>query len=700
MANCPNHLDLHFDSEDVLRSPNFHLGGLPSPRAGEVPPALSPLDAFALHSRALARKLETDNQNGKRLSRLPPLEIANELAKRPGFFRSMSGDSTHSAEEPSGVVDDAASGLTAKVAKQRFRPVSHYPCLSTASIRSRQSSAADGGEAERQREPSEPRDYFGMLRAFSPEPIDFNLENVECPTPTVASLTSSVESVRSSQLGQRRPTADSTASRGYGWSGRAPPRSPGRPRSPRGSNSVRSCRVDSDDADGSSASGSYDLVQPRKPSGSSGFSTARSPRSPFSPTLARSPSMSSEYSVDGSHFKRPSFNFSRPISRSSRPSFDTNPLFELPLRRGSAASDNLGSARDGPNPAALHAESTVTTPASLNTEEYFVTDPQTHPAPSYIYSKYSLPRGRIMQKGTIGPRESWAQHRFTWEESPEHTVATPVAPVDVATTTRRRSRSADHRDSLKQRSVREPHASSTSVTSDRTIKAGTGKTKTSSLHLSPEDHLEKGIESHNSGSLTKSTYHLRVAARAGLPTAMLLYALACRHGWGMRPNQAEGVQWLRKAVDCSGVEVADDEDLANRSPNPADTTDRKTRKAQFALAIYELGVSYMNGWGIEQDKALALRCFEIAGNWGDCDALAEAGFCYTQGVGCKKDLVKAAKFYRLAEAKGMSMAGNSWIYKDKYMEKDDSRSTRPAPDVIEKKPRDKTRTRTMFGRKK
>ncbi|KAK5012537.1 hypothetical protein LTR39_004101 [Cryomyces antarcticus] len=181
---------------------------------------------------------------------------------------------------------------------------------------------------------------------------------------------------------------------------------------------------------------------------------------------------------------------------------------------------------------------------------------------------------------------------------------------------------------------------------------------------------------------------------------MLLYALACRHGWGMRPNQAEGVQWLRKAVDCSGMEVADDEDLANRSPNPADTTDRKTRKAQFALAIYELGVSYMNGWGIEQDKALALRCFEIAGNWGDCDALAEAGFCYTQGVGCKKDLVKAAKFYRLAEARGMSMAGNSWIYKDKYMEKDDSRSTRPAPDVTEKKPRDKTRTRTMFGRKK
>ena len=46
--------------------------------------------------------------------------------------------------------------------------------------------------------------------------------------------------------------------------------------------------------------------------------------------------------------------------------------------------------------------------------------------------------------------------------------------------------------------------------------------------------------------------------------------------------------------------------------------------------------------------------------WGDVDALAEAGFCYAKGVGCKKDLKKSAKFYRIAESKGMSMVGNSW----------------------------------------
>lgn len=53
--------------------------------------------------------------------------------------------------------------------------------------------------------------------------------------------------------------------------------------------------------------------------------------------------------------------------------------------------------------------------------------------------------------------------------------------------------------------------------------------------------------------------------------------------------------------------------------------------ALFALGAYELGVSYMNGWGVEKDKPLALRCFEVAGSWGDADALAEAGFCYAEG---------------------------------------------------------------------
>lgn len=177
--------------------------------------------------------------------------------------------------------------------------------------------------------------------------------------------------------------------------------------------------------------------------------------------------------------------------------------------------------------------------------------------------------------------------------------------------------------------------------------------------MTAEEHLTKGIECHENGSVKESTYHLRHAAKMHHPTGMLLYALACRHGWGMRANQTEGVEWLRKAAEGASIEIADDEGQAKEGKT-VNKVENRTRKAQFALSIYELGVSHMNGWGIEQDKALGLRCFEIAGSWGDVDAMTEAGYCYAQGVGCKKDLKKAAKFYRDAEAKGISMVGNSW----------------------------------------
>jgi TPR repeat protein len=55
-----------------------------------------------------------------------------------------------------------------------------------------------------------------------------------------------------------------------------------------------------------------------------------------------------------------------------------------------------------------------------------------------------------------------------------------------------------------------------------------------------------------------------------------------------------------------------------------------------------------------------VRCFEIAGAWGDADALAAAAHCYMEGIGVKKDLKKSARLFRQAEAKGVSVAGNSW----------------------------------------
>jgi TPR repeat protein len=329
-----------------------------------------------------------------------------------------------------------------------------------------------------------------------------------------------------------------------------------------------------------------------------------------------------------------------------------------------------------------YANETVHTPISMVSEDFRRSgDFSNGPAPSYTYTTFDLPRGRKIDRKSIGI-DDFFKKEITWNQSNgQQRPPSPESPP---------------RSFEKTRSPQAPSLTS----SNSTIRAATAG---GNAEVTPQEHCDMGIELHEKGELLKSTYHLRLAARGGLPEAMLWYGLACRHGWGMRENKAEALQWLRKAVDSGHLEIADDE----QAPL-TDALKKKQHRAQYAVAIYELGKCYMNGWGASQDKSLALRCYEIAGNWGDPDALVEAGYCYAEGVGCKKDMKKAAKFYRAAEAKGVSMVGNSWIYKDKYNDDNtstsDSRSVRSGrstkKDDSAKKSRDKSRTRTIFGRKK
>lgn len=168
---------------------------------------------------------------------------------------------------------------------------------------------------------------------------------------------------------------------------------------------------------------------------------------------------------------------------------------------------------------------------------------------------------------------------------------------------------------------------------------------------------------------------------------MLLYGLALRHGWGIRQNPSEAVKWFRKAIgptiDASPLQTLLEGDvstnlqkeLINNITVEVDTSNSKTgqangkiKKAQIALALYELGMCYLNAWGIEKNEDLALRCFELAGGMGDVDALCEAASLWMHnGPRRKKNLQRAAKLYRTAGEHGASMVSNSWIYKDKYM---------------------------------
>ncbi|SMR54605.1 unnamed protein product [Zymoseptoria tritici ST99CH_3D1] len=717
--------------------PHFYMD-LPSPRTGEVPPALSPLDAFAMQSRLLAKRFEQDAE-GRRISRLPPVMVAKEMSSRPGFFRGLSEGSKMSdlAEdgEEGAMSPDGMDGsgqqrgeLHEQGLEEKERPVSHYPLLARASgipeqMRPKLPTPYFDAEEEQGQRPN--ADYFDMPRAASPENVDNAGEkvvNVQAPSPNLPSLTHSVETISShprtrtndSQRSQRSMNSDRGGGGGHGL---APPQSPRFPRSPRSFQSIRSVPPDSGDED--VQSGSQPVSSSRKFSGSSNMSRPQSPFSPWMQPVHRSPSMTSEYSITGSQHQmgplgRPNanFNFSRPLSsHGSRPSVDARPSLEngrpsidqraTPRRQPSGASTSthhsstthhsskpaLSRSGSGDDVGSNKGWNGGKTPGADRT-------PGPQNGPSYIYAKSALPRQqRPMEGDSTAFRDSWIQKQFEWDsrqqrqqqqngassqqanahshDRTQSDVDLPTHGIDSSSRPTRtlapapsalRSHSADPRNAT--------HRSTPSVktaSTDRTIKPL--HQKSPSANLTPEEHLDIGISCHDAGHTTKSTYHLRLAAHAGLPTAMLLYALACRHGWGMRANQEEGVKWLRKAIDSSSLSVLSAPDsTTTRDGTPLDPTERKNRKAQYALAIYELGNSSMHGWGCAKDKQLALRCYEIAGEWGDADALAEAGRCWTEGVGCRKDVRKGAGFLRRAERGGWRGVGVSWIYKEKYMD--------------------------------
>ncbi|KAB5530530.1 hypothetical protein GE09DRAFT_395123 [Coniochaeta sp. 2T2.1] len=733
----PEFLDLRSQSQASvsrpLRSPRLHV-------AGEVPPEYSPLDAFAMQSRALARQLKEETKAGKRMSRLPPLTTDSPLIVqgRSDYFRSMSAESgsDHSDSPAPHSAQSGGLGQKADIEDVAIRPMSMHPRMSRVPPTPEEPLplASTRGQLETL---DERNSYFGAPRAQSPPgfettttpPAQEELRPVSRSATHDSTTSNYSNHSNHSNHSQRSPVRGFAQTNSpekivrmdsFDASGLAPPRT----LFPKRSSSILSSPLVGADEEGStSLSASFHSQPARKLSSTSSTGMM----SPAFPPYQRSPSVCS----DASALPRPSFNFSRPLSRAGTPGFD------MPERQ--ASSDSHASF--------ILTDDTANTPVSMTGDGFPDTlsnDPNSQ-APTYTYSTFKLPRGKSLQRESrednmdlpqqmaqqlqqpsysqipggpppsppSRPASAAGPPRFLEEPVPRPSLersklstevlrggqeispvlsrpSTEVSRISTNTssrfsedTPRGRPRMAPlHGETPRGRTA----MSTTTSDSASTIKPTRSLPQTNNTEMSPEDHVTKAIALHEQGILNESTYHLRRAAKQGNPTGMLLYALACRHGWGMRPNQQEGVQWLRKAAESASVEMAEEEEQAKEG-KPVDIAEKKTRKAQFALSIYELGVSHMNGWGIEQDKALALRCFEIAGSWGDVDALAEAGFCYAQGVGCRKNLKKSAAFYRQAEAKGMSMVGNSWIHKSKYNEKEKEKDDKADKKRSKSKPR-------------
>ncbi|KAF3938547.1 hypothetical protein ABW19_dt0208261 [Dactylella cylindrospora] len=175
--------------------------------------------------------------------------------------------------------------------------------------------------------------------------------------------------------------------------------------------------------------------------------------------------------------------------------------------------------------------------------------------------------------------------------------------------------------------------------------------------------IQEAIRLHEAGDLENSTKLFKQLADpngANNPLSQVLYGLALRHGWGCQPDSAAAIKYLQAAA-ANSANIEQEALRAGMKKGGA-------AKGELVLAIFELGNCFRHGWGTEQDPVAAFNYYQTAANLGDTDAMNETAWCYLNGYGMKKkDKYQAAKYYRLAEENGNKTVGNSWIYKDKYV---------------------------------
>ncbi|RKO99154.1 hypothetical protein CXG81DRAFT_14931 [Caulochytrium protostelioides] len=142
------------------------------------------------------------------------------------------------------------------------------------------------------------------------------------------------------------------------------------------------------------------------------------------------------------------------------------------------------------------------------------------------------------------------------------------------------------------------------------------------------------------------------------PVGLFLYAMSLRHGWGVRRNERAAVVLLQRAAERAVRDL-----MARTGSIGASGT---AASHELGLAIYELAMSFRQGWGVAKDKASAMYYLQIAAQLGDVDAQMALGEAYLAGKGVRRDKRLAAKWFRSAERQGARMVSQQWIWKEKY----------------------------------
>src|SRR5262245_54065398 len=85
-------------------------------------------------------------------------------------------------------------------------------------------------------------------------------------------------------------------------------------------------------------------------------------------------------------------------------------------------------------------------------------------------------------------------------------------------------------------------------------------------------------------------------------------------------------------------------------------TDAEPLQTQVARGLNQLGMSYLNGTGVERDIDAAFSFFDLAAQQGDASAMNNLGNMYEKGLGADPNREKALELYAKAAQLGDRLA--------------------------------------------
>ncbi|KAG0360147.1 hypothetical protein BG005_011378 [Podila minutissima] len=249
--------------------------------------------------------------------------------------------------------------------------------------------------------------------------------------------------------------------------------------------------------------------------------------------------------------------------------------------------------------------------------------------------------------------------------------------------------------------------------------------KKAAKYLTPEQlreaevdaNLQRGIELHENNQLEEATKCFKLAAQSNNPgckpnpkDALVYLQLAAEYAMGEIKELNPSTGNLQFPVSnhaqkhppsMSSSPTSSSSQKLPRALQRMGTMDRKsamlTARKELVMALYELGMSFLKGWGVTRDKVVAFSYFKLAADLGDADSQNETAQCFLDGIGTEKNSFEAARYYRMAAAQGAAQMGNSWIFKPKYDEycanaasqaeaESAARKNRPAGGAMQDKP--------------